>query len=396
MHLKLSILSLAFCCILPATSTANTAATANTAHTSLPALVSQQASNLMQQQQIPGMAVAVLWHGNTYLYSFGVADVATQRPVTADTLFEVGSLTKTFNGVLSAMALVRGDIKLSDPVSKFWPELGGKQWQGIQLLHLATYTAGGLPLQFPESVHDEASMRAFYRNWQPTFAAGEQRVYANTSIGLFGHLALQRSKLPYGEALQQHLLTPLQLNHTYTQVPKSALTHYAFGYDEGKAVRSTRGMLSDEAGGMKSTIRDLARWVEMQLHPAQAKDATLAKALTLAQQRYASAGEMYQGLGWEMLDYPVNLDSLKAMTDSNFVGGSKAQLMQPAGAFKATSWVHKTGATGGFAAYAAFIPNEQAGIVILANKRYPNALRVSFAHQVLTGLVQGTVTINTN
>ncbi len=392
MHLKLTSLSLAVCCLLPAA--AATANTPTTSSTRLPTLVSEKVSTLMQQQQIPGMAVAVLWHGQTYLYSFGVADVASKRPVTPDTIFEVGSLTKTFNGVLSAMALQRGEIQLNDPVSKYWPELRGKAWQGIQLVHLATYTAGGLPLQFPDEVHDDASMRAFYRNWQPKFAPGKQRVYANTSIGLFGHLALQSSKLSYGEALQQQLLTPLKLDHTYTQVPQSAMAHYAFGYDEGNAVRSGRGMLSDEAGGMKSTVRDLARWVEVQLNPSQVNDATLSKALTLAQQRYASAGQMYQGLGWEMLDYPVTLDNLKAMTDPGFVGGAKAQLIQPAGPAKASSWVHKTGATGGFATYVAMIPSEQAGIVILANKRYPNALRVTLAHQVLTGLVQGTVELS--
>lgn len=400
MHLKRTLLALAFGCVLPAatansatTTTSNTVTAASNSSTRLPALVSEKVSTLMQQQQIPGMAVAVLWHGQTYLYEFGVADVASKRPVTADTLFEVGSLTKTFNGVLSAMALQRGEIQLNDPVSKYWPELSGKAWQGIQLVHLATYTAGGLPLQFPDEVHDDASMRAFYRNWQPKFAPGEQRVYANTSIGLFGHLALQSSKLSYGETLQQQLLTPLKLDHTYTQVPQSALAHYAFGYDEGNAVRSGRGMLSDEAGGMKSTVRDLARWLDVQLNPAQLKDASFSKAFTLAQQRYASAGQMYQGLGWEMLDYPVSLDSLKAMTDPSFIGGAKAQLIQPAGAVKASSWVHKTGATAGFSAYAAMIPSEQAGMVILANKRYPNALRVTLAHQVLTGLVQGSVTV---
>lgn len=361
---------------------------ANANSPALDKLIQAQVTPLMQQQQIPGMAVAVLWRGQTHLYHFGEANIATHQAVSADTLFEIGSLTKTFNGVLSAMALVRGDVQLTDPVSKFWPELSGKAWQGVQLQHLATYTAGGLPLQFPDSVTDDASMRAFYRNWQAKFAVGEQRVYANTSIGLFGHFALQPSKLPYATALQQQLLQPLQLTHTYTQVPASAMPNYAYGYDEGQPVRTSRGMLSDEAGGMKASVRDLARWAAVQLNPQLAPNATLRQALERAQQRYARAGQMYQGLGWEMLDMPVTLDNLKAMTDPSFVGGAKAQLLQPAAPAVSASWVHKTGATGGFAAYVAMLPAEQTAIVILANKRYPNALRVTLAYQVLTALRQ--------
>ena len=78
--------------------------------------VSQHVSQLMQQQQIPGMAVAVLWQGKTFHYSFGQADVAAQRTVTPDTVFELGSISKTA-GVIGAMALERGDIKLTDPVA---------------------------------------------------------------------------------------------------------------------------------------------------------------------------------------------------------------------------------------------------------------------------------------
>lgn len=352
--------------------------------TALKTTVSQHVRQLMQQQQIPGMAVAVLWQGKTFHYSFGQADVAAKRAVTPDTLFELGSISKTYAGVIGAMALERGDIKLTDPVAKHWPALTSPQWQQLNMQHLATYTAGGLPLFMPDNVTDDASLLAYYQQWQPQYPAGTQRVYANSSIGLFAHLAAAAGGTPYAVAFSR-LTSSLQLNQTYLQVPKTAEANYAWGYHEGKPRRMGGGMLMDEAGGVKGSVRDVAKWVQANLQVDPAASPVLQAGIQRAQQRYAQSALMYQGLGWEMLDYPVTLTTLTAMTDPDFVKGHAATLLDPALGARA-SWVHKTGATGGFGAYAAFIPSRQVGIVLLSNKRYPNAQRVELAYQILEGL----------
>ncbi|MGV8783568.1 serine hydrolase, partial [Pseudomonas aeruginosa] len=64
--------------------------------------------------------------------------------------------------------------------------LQGSRFDGISLLDLATYTAGGLPLQFPDSVQkDQAQIRDYYRQWQPTYAPGSQRRLGHVEVGLF-------------------------------------------------------------------------------------------------------------------------------------------------------------------------------------------------------------------
>lgn len=342
---------------------------------------------LMKAQAIPGMAVAVIYQGKPYFFTWGQADVAGNKPVTRQTLFELGSVSKTFTGVLGGDAVARGEIALSDPASKYWSALSGKQWEGITLLHLATYTAGGLPLQVPDRVTDTASLEKYYQAWQPEWAPGTRRQYANASIGLFGALAVKPSKRNFEQALAHRVLKPLNLSHTWIAVPENERANYAWGYRDGKAVHVSPGMLDAEAYGVKTSIVDMAGWLQANLRPDGIQDASLKKGVAIAQSRYWQVGEMYQGLGWEMLNWPVTSQTLEAGADNKYALAARdAVAITPAQPPVKASWVHKTGATGGFGSYIAFIPEKDLGIVMLANKNYPNPERVKAAYHILDAL----------
>ncbi|TQI80451.1 beta-lactamase class C [Serratia fonticola] len=353
------------------------------------AIVNNTLTSLLEKQGIPGMAVAVFYEGKAHFFNYGVADIKTGRPVTENTLFEMGSVSKTFTGIAGAYAQQTGIMDLNDPVSHYAPELTGPQWKGIKMLHLATYTAGGLPLQLPESVTDQKSLWQYYQQWQPTWAAGIMRNYSNASIGLFGALAVKKSGLSFEDYMEKAVFQPLHLTQTFITVPPSMQADYAWGYKNGVALRVTPGMLDAEAYGVKSTSRDMAKFMQANMEPSSlpVEDEKLKQAIVSAQTRYFRIDSLFQGLGWEMYDLPINPQAVIAASGNDIaLQARQAQALTPPVSAVPASWVHKTGSTNGFGAYVVFIPQKKVGIVMLANKNYPNPIRVEAAYRILEAL----------
>ena len=178
----------------------------------LQAEVDRTIAALMQEHRIAGMSVAIAAPGLREAFHYGVASRESGHPVTAQTLFEVGSISKVYTGLLGGWAAARGALAWSAPVSQHFAALRGSSFDQATMLDLATYTAGGLPLQMPDAVDDTDKMVAFYRGWRPAFAPGTHRLYSNASIGLFGHLAAQSLGLSFNDAMARTLYPALGWN----------------------------------------------------------------------------------------------------------------------------------------------------------------------------------------
>ncbi|AXA01031.1 PDC family class C beta-lactamase [Pseudomonas aeruginosa] len=356
----------------------------------LKALVDAAVQPVMKANDIPGLAVAISLKGEPHYFSYGLASKEDGRRVTPETLFEIGSVSKTFTATLAGYALAQDKMRLDDRASQHWPALQGSRFDGISLLDLATYTAGGLPLQFPDSVQkDQAQIRDYYRQWQPTYAPGSQRLYSNPSIGLFGYLAARSLGQPFERLMEQQVFPALGLEQTHLDVPEAALAQYAQGYGkDDRPLRVGPGPLDAEGCGVKTSAADLLRFVDANLHPERL-DRPWAQALDATHRGYYKVGDMTQGLGWEAYDWPISLKRLQA-------GNSTPMALQPhriarlpaPQALEGQRLLNKTGSTNGFGAYVAFVPGRDLGLVILANRNYPNAERVKIAYAILSGLEQ--------
>lgn len=346
---------------------------------------------LLAKYDVPGIAVAVTVDGRDYFFAYGVAAKATGAPVTKDTLFEIGSVSKIFTATLACYAQALGTLSLDDHASKYMPQLRGSAIDAASLFNLGTFTAGGLPLQFPDSVRGEASMVTYFKQWKPSAAPGTQRKYSNPSIGLLGHVTALAMRGKFSDLIESKVFPALGLRHSYIHVPAAAMDAYAWGYDKaGKAIRVHPGMFDAEAYGVKSSAADMIRLVEANVRPETLAPA-IRRAVEGTQVGYFKSGELVQGLGWEQYPYPVTRERLLAgNADTMAYDAHPATRLVPERAPSAPTLFNKTGSTNGFAAYVVFVPQKRIGLVMLANRNFPIVARVNAAYAVLDALAAAT------
>ncbi|KVO26239.1 class C beta-lactamase [Burkholderia ubonensis] len=339
---------------------------------------------------IRGMALGIVDGDKHYVFNYGLASTETRKPVTRDTLFELGSVSKTLTATLASYAQVKGYLSLSNPTSKFLPSLQKSPFGNVSLLNLGTHTPGGLPLQVPDSISNIDQLMQYFTEWQPTYAPGTYRTYANPGIGTLGLITAKSMGQDFDELMERQLFPVLGMKNTYINVPAAKLSDYAQGYTkDGTPIRMKPDVLSSEAYGVKTTAADMIRFMEANMNLLQL-DPVVQQAVTDTHTGYFKAGPMTQDLIWEQYPYPVTLKTL-------LEGNSSALIFDPTPVTEIRPplnprkdvWINKTGSTNGFGAYVAFVPQKRLGIVILANKNFPIDERVTAAYQILTSLANG-------
>jgi beta-lactamase class C len=389
--MKRSVIHFVATAALAVCATITTGHAAETERESIKKTVDAVIVPLMRREGIHGMAIGVIAQGKPLVFNYGTASEKTGQPVTDRTLFELGSVSKTLTATLTAYADVTGKLSLADPTGKYLPALRGTPFGGVELVNLGTHTPGGVPLQVPDEIKSDKDLTAYLRAWRPACEPGTCRTYSNLGVGVLGEITAKSMGGDFVSLMQQRLLPELGMSSTYIDVPGARMADYAQGYTkQGAPIRMSAGMLSAPTYGVKSTAADMLRFMQANMNLVALED-KLQRAVTQTHTGYFQAGPMTQDLVWEQYPYPVTLDALlQGNSAAVILHPTPVSRLTPAQAPRQDVWINKTGSTNGFGAYVAFVPLQQTGIVILANKNFPIDERVRAAHRILVALATTT------
>lgn len=219
----------------------------------------------------PGIAVAVQ-RGSEVVYSkgFGYADIEHRVPVTADTVFPVGSITKTMTGLAIAQLVAAGRIDLDAPAGKYVPGLPSPV-RDARVRHLLNHTSGivnyiELP-EFPRGA-ERAVTREEVLGWFATrplqFTPGSRYNYTNSGTFLLGLIIEHVTGQSYDEYVRQHIFSPFGMQHTSMAGWRTLVEHRARGYRHGEAgwLNAPRydPLVAFSAGAAMSTIGDMLKY----------------------------------------------------------------------------------------------------------------------------------------
>lgn len=322
-----------------------------------------------------GAAIGIIdQQQNVQEYYLGSISENRTDPPDAHSLFEIGSITKTFTATILAKMILDGKIALGDDLESFLPEseVSLPDWNGtkITLEHLATHSSGleksphdsnqplppGYDPYDPYAAYTSAYVYDYLSSWcDLLFEPGTQYAYSNTGMGLVGHVLGLVDSSSYAEVFEREILDPLGLNETTLFITEEQIPFLAPGHDEDRDSVSNYDArdIFQGAGFLKSSLHDMLIFLKAQMGITQT---SLEDAISLTQQVHFNVGTVtyndregvYQlsiGLAWHMDVLP-----------EGYV------------------FYWHGGRTNGYMAYMAFDPEAMTGVVILCNQSYSGAI----------------------
>jgi CubicO group peptidase (beta-lactamase class C family) len=281
---------------------------------------------MMREAGLPGFSIAVVKDGRTvHAAAFGARDPQKNLPATPDTLYGIGSLTKSFVAIAVLQLAEQGKLKLDDPVSLYVPLELGRPGQPITIRHLLTHSPGFPNLETSTVLLSRglgndtgipmSSAADFYRfvngaRDEVVFAPGEHYFYSNASWRMLGHIVQERSGLSFHRYVKQRILDPLGMDRSTLDVAVALR-------DPDRLVPHRKGKSGPEAtpfpypnpednpgfsflsaaGGILSSASEMARYVSAQIEQGRFPGGRLASPDSFAamQSLQIETGEGHHG-----------------------------------------------------------------------------------------------------
>jgi len=300
-----------------------------------------------------GMVIGLVDEHGSSIVSCGKMDDGGGPEVNAHTLFEIGSITKTFTALLLQDMIERGEMELDDPVARYLPKLvrmPTRNGRKITLFHLVTHTSG-LPRN-PENLDPKRAdnplaeyttekLYAYLSGCQLTRHPGAKFEYSNLGSGLLGHVIALKAGTDYESLVMDRICRPLKLDSTRISLTPELKARLATGHNQfGYAVSNMDFQSQVGCGALRSTANDLLKYVAANTGLASSSLTTLMEKTHLV--RFHSViPPVNVALAWG-----VGLD----------LQGRKI--------------VSHGGATYGYRAFAGFDKTRRRGVVVLSNSSY--------------------------
>lgn len=274
----------------------------------LPEDVAQSIQKRIEYGHTPSIVVGIIDQNGPQYYAFGAKTIGG-RAVNEHTIYEIGSISKTFTGILLAQMAIDGQLKTGDAAQNYLPaavKLPVRADKQITLGHLSDHTSGlpRMPSNFapqnpanPYADYSVEHMYDFLNNYTLTRDIGSAMEYSNLAAGLLGHILALKSGMSYEELMVKKLALPLGMKATKITFDKPMKQNLAMGHSNGEQVSNWDIPTLAGAGAIRSSLHDMLIYIaaNMGLHTSK-----LYPAMQLSHQvRHDKAGNGVRvGLGW--------------------------------------------------------------------------------------------------
>jgi len=266
----------------------------------------------IDSQIVDAISIGVVQGDKQWTRHYGQLSKSQEKKPDDSTIYEIGSISKVFTGILLADAVSTDRVRLDQSIGELLPVLqtnNKELGETILLRHLTTHVSGlpRMPINFqpadpanPYADYDRDRMIDFLSAIKPRRKPGEKSQYSNLAVGLLGELLSIEAKLSYEELLKKNLTGPLKMVQTSLSLSPEQRSHLAPPHDADRTIVKNWDLNAFAgAGGIRSNTTDMLRFIKAQLHPS---DDRIGKAIELAWQEHLPSlkGAFAMGLGWHI------------------------------------------------------------------------------------------------